>query len=81
LDGFGESQAAQIGVDLDRLHATIVAENPGTARSRIWALRHNLTACDAAYVAVAEALDSPLVTRDMRMASAHGRRAKIEPIE
>ena len=48
---------------------------------RIWALRHSLTAYDAAYVALAEALDAPLVTRDRRMASAHGHRAKIEPIE
>ena len=28
---------------------------------RIWALRHNLTAYDAAYVALAEALDAPLL--------------------
>ena len=48
---------------------------------RIWALRHSLTAYDAAYVALAEALDSPLVTRDRRLASAHGHRAKIELIE
>ncbi len=31
---------------------------------RIWALRHNLSAYDASYVALAEALDTPLVTRD-----------------
>ena len=48
---------------------------------RIWQLRHILTAYDAAYVALAEALESPLVTRDSRMASAHGHRAKIELIE
>ena len=45
---------------------------------RIWRLRHSLTAYDAAYVALAEALDSPLITRDSRMASAHGHHAKIE---
>ena len=37
---------------------------------RIWALRHNLTAYDAAYVALAEALDAPLLTRDRRLAAA-----------
>ncbi len=47
---------------------------------RIWQLRHSLTAYDAAYVALAEALQSPLITRDSRLASAHGHRAKIELI-
>lgn len=45
---------------------------------RIWALRDNLTAYDAAYVALAEALDSPLLTRDRRLAAAAGHRAPIE---
>lgn len=39
---------------------------------RIWELRHNLTAYDAAYVALAESLDAPLVTRDLRLAAAAG---------
>ncbi len=39
----------------------------------IWRLRDNLTASDAAYVALALALDAPLVTLDARLASApHG---------
>jgi predicted nucleic acid-binding protein len=45
---------------------------------RIWELRHNLTAYDAAYVALAEALPAPLITRDMRLASAPGHTAIIE---
>jgi predicted nucleic acid-binding protein len=45
---------------------------------RIWALRDNLTAYDAAYVALAEALDAPLLTRDARLATAAGDRARIE---
>jgi predicted nucleic acid-binding protein len=45
---------------------------------RIWDLRANLTAYDAAYVALAEALDSPLLTRDGRLAGAPGHHARIE---
>jgi predicted nucleic acid-binding protein len=50
----------------------------GVLLPRIWELRHNLTAYDAAYVALAEALDAPLVTRDRSLAAAGGRRARIE---
>jgi predicted nucleic acid-binding protein len=45
---------------------------------RIWSLRNNLTAYDAAYIALAEALDVPLLTRDWRLAAAAGHHAKIE---
>ena len=44
---------------------------------RIWELRNNLTAYDAAYVALAEALDAPLLTRDRRLAAASGHGARI----
>jgi predicted nucleic acid-binding protein len=47
---------------------------------RIWDLRNNLTAYDAAYVALAEVLDVPLLTRDRRLAAAAGHRAQIELI-
>ena len=45
---------------------------------RIWELRHNLTAYDAAYVALAEALNAPLVTCDRALAQSRGHRAAIE---
>ncbi|MEO7295554.1 MAG: type II toxin-antitoxin system VapC family toxin [Candidatus Limnocylindria bacterium] len=41
---------------------------------RVWQLRNNLSAYDAWYVAVAEALDAPLVTLDRRMSQARGPR-------
>jgi predicted nucleic acid-binding protein len=45
---------------------------------RIWELRRNLTAYDAAYVALAEALAAPLVTRDAALASPRLHQAKVE---
>lgn len=45
---------------------------------RLWELRHNITAYDAVYVALAEALDATLLTRDRRLAAAPGHRARVE---
>ena len=42
-------------------------------RHRIWSLRHNFSPYDASYVALAEALDLPLVTSDLRLANAASR--------
>jgi len=47
---------------------------------RIWELRHNMTAYDAVYIALAETLPAPLITRDTRLASAPGHTATIELI-
>ena len=40
--------------------------------ARVWELHPNVTAHDAAYVALAEGLDVPLVTLDRRLARAEG---------
>ena len=45
---------------------------------RIWELRRNVTAYDAAYVALAEALAAPLVTRDAALASVRVHHARID---
>ena len=47
---------------------------------RIWQLRHNLTAYDAVYVALAELLSAPLLTRDHKLGGASGHQAKIEVV-
>jgi predicted nucleic acid-binding protein len=44
---------------------------------RVWELRHNLTAYDAAYVALAETLQCPLVTGDARISRAPGLRCAV----
>jgi len=46
-------------------------------RRRAFQLRHNLSAYDAAYVALAESLECPLVTRDARLARSRGHDAQI----
>ena len=48
----------------------------GVLLPRIWDLRDNFTAYDAAYIALAEALDSPLMTCD-RAFAARGHGAKV----
>jgi predicted nucleic acid-binding protein len=48
---------------------------------RMWALRNNLTAYDAAYVALAEALGAPLLTLDRRLAAAPGHEAEVRLLE
>ncbi len=45
--------------------------------NRIWKLRHNLTCYDAAYVALAEVLDAPLLTCDAKIVKAAGHEAVI----
>ncbi|MFT4468818.1 type II toxin-antitoxin system VapC family toxin [Arthrobacter sulfonylureivorans] len=49
----------------------------GLLAARIWELRHSITAYDAAYVALAEQLELPLATRDVRLAKAPGPRCRF----
>ncbi len=45
---------------------------------RVWELRQNLTTYDGCSVALAEAVESPLVTADRRLANAPGLRCDVE---
>ncbi len=73
-------------IDSERCHAALVdlADFPlsryphDVLLPRVWELRDNLTAYDAVYVALAEALDAPLLTRDQRLAAAPGHHARVE---
>jgi len=44
---------------------------------RVWAMRHSVSAYDACYVALAEALDRPLLTADQRLATAPALRCPV----
>jgi predicted nucleic acid-binding protein len=48
---------------------------------RVWVLRDSITAYDATYVMLAEALDVPLITCDAKLARSHGHGARIELLE
>lgn len=62
----------------DLLALPIVRYPTGPLMSRAYELRANVTAYDACYVAVAEALGCTLVTGDAKLARASGPRCRIE---
>ena len=49
--------------------------------ARCWELRANVTVYDAAYVALAEALDTTLLTGDVRLTRATGPRCRMEVLQ
>ena len=48
--------------------------------ARAWELRHSVRSWDAFYVALAEGLDAPLVTLDVRLSRASGPRCEIDVV-
>lgn len=74
--GLTEDQAADVRADFADLSIARYPHRP--LSDRIWELRHNLTAYDAAFVALSEALGAPLVTCDARLGAALGHQARIE---
>lgn len=75
----GSFSPARARLALDRLSTLKISLYAHTAMlPRIWELRDNVSAYDAAYVALAETLSAPLVTTDTRLARAPGIRATVE---
>ncbi len=75
----GEIDAERGRVALDDLGAVRMQRYPHDfLLPRIWSLRNNVTAHNAVYIALAEALDAVLLTRDYRLAGAVGHRARLE---
>lgn len=63
-------------IDLRALRVQRVPHRPLV--DRCWELRENVTVYDAAYIALAESLDVPLLTADQRLAGAPGARCTFE---
>lgn len=71
-----EGRGGQLLDDLARLPLERYAHRP--LLPRIWELRANVSAYDATYLALAEALDAPLLTRDRALGSVPGCRVDVE---
>ena len=63
-------EAASAQADLMKLDIMLFPFAPFA--ERVWALRSNLTSYDAWYVALAEALNCPLLTLDRKLSGASG---------
>jgi predicted nucleic acid-binding protein len=71
-----ESEAAQALADLRALDLQRHAHEP--MLDRVWELRKNVSAYDATYIALAEVLDTILLTCDGPLARAPGMAARVE---
>lgn len=77
LGGHLDQNQASAGIaDLVELRVRTV-RSPTHLFGRMWELRDNLTAYDAAYVALAELRGCALVTADARLAAAPGLRCEV----
>ncbi len=70
------AQADAAITDLLEFPITVFPTSP--LLRRVWELRPNLTAYAGCYVALAEAIDRPLLTADRRLANAPGIRCTVE---
>lgn len=86
VETFGAIRQKHLSGDLDRTAATVAVQRlvrrPGERfghrlHARAWELRDSVRGWDAMYVALAEVLDSVLLTTDLRLAAAHGSQCQI----
>jgi len=71
----GAERAIEALAELAMMSLSRVSHTPFL--SRIWDLRDNLTSYDASYVALAEILEAPLLTADVRLSRAPGIRCEV----
>lgn len=74
----GERRARQALADLADL--PVVRYSHEDLIGRAWTMRAALTAYDAMYVALAEALDATVVTCDGRLGRAHGHQVEVDVV-
>jgi predicted nucleic acid-binding protein len=78
----GELNAAAAAVAIEDLRALDLQRHAHEPLlDRVWELRHNLTAYDAIYLALAEVLDLKLLTCDGRLARAPGASRRIDLVK
>jgi predicted nucleic acid-binding protein len=78
----GSLTSREAAATLDDLRALDVERHGHEALlDRVWALRENLTAYDAVYVALAEALETTLLTCDSTLARAPGLGRRVTLVE
>lgn len=78
----GSLSAERAGNALEDLSDLMITRYPHDfLLPRVWALRHNTTAYDAVYLALAEVLGATLVTRDAALAAVKGHAASVEVLE
>ena len=78
-EAISEDRAAGAVEDLGDLSIELFPSLP--LRERVWALRRNLTAADALFVALAESLDEPFATKDSTLARAIAKHSSITVLE
>jgi predicted nucleic acid-binding protein len=78
----GEVDAKAAAVALEELRALDLQRHAHEPLlDRVWALRNNLSAADAVYVALAEVLDTTVLTCDARLARAPGAARRVEVVK
>ena len=80
-DAHNRLVAATLDPDGRAVRAEYVYDLADNLLARAWKLRENVTAYDAMYLALAEALDATVVTCDVPLARAAGSRTRVEAVE
>ena len=79
-EGIVDDEEAEAAID-ELLALDLQRHSHEGLLERVWALRQSVSAYDAIYVALAEALNATLITCDGRLARASGIKARVEVVK